>query len=611
MESKRKNRAAEPPAKTARELQKALNALKKCEEEKALILDAASEMFALYDTDLRIQWTNKAAARALNMDKSAMIGRHCYELWHHRSAPCPDCPVLKALETGKPEEGEIVTSDQQVYLLRSYPMFDENNAVSGLIEFGRNITARKQSEKALQTQRDIAQNYLDIAAVAIVAINADGVVTLVNKRGCGLLGYREEEIVGKNWFAHFIPEADRDQISDVFAKLMAGEKDSVEYVEGTVTTKSGEERLLAWHNSLLFDDAGRIIGTLSSGEDITERKRAENELQRLKDQLQAENIYLREEIRMEHGFEEIIGDSDGLRYILFKVRQVAPADTTVLILGETGTGKDLIARAIHNMSPRSERSLVKADCAALPSRLIESELFGHEKGAFTGAGARRIGRFELADGATLFLDEIGELPLETQGKLLRALQDGEFERLGSSRTIRVDVRVIAVTNRDLDAEVRAGRFRQDLYYRLSAYPITTPPLRDRVEDIPLLAQTFLKIYNKKLGKTVDTIPRNVMAALQQYPWPGNVRELKNVIERAVITAQGNALHVDLPRVYKRRRHGIRPLESVERDHIRQALEFSNWRIEGSHGAAKVLGLHPSTLRFRMRKLGIRRPDSPL
>ncbi len=333
-----------------------------------------------------------------------------------------------------------------------------------------------------------------------------------------------------------------------------------------------------------------------------------SEIQRLKDQLQAENIYLREEIKLEHNIDNIIGQNERLKNVLFQVEQVASTDTTVLILGETGTGKELIAHAIHNASPRKGRPLVKVSCATLPAHLIENELFGHEKGAFTGAHIKQMGRFELANGTTIFLDEIGELPVELQTKLLRVIQDGEFERLGNPRRIRVDVRVIAATNRDLEAEMRAGRFRQDLYYRLSVYPLALPSLRERSDDIPSLVQSLVQKFSKKLGKRIEIIPQTTMHALQHYAWPGNVRELENVIERAVITTQEKTLRVTLPKILPLAVDTNKTLEEIERDYILQILEKTHWKINGEHGAALILDLHPNTLRFRMRKLGLKRPS---
>ena len=282
-----------------------------------------------------------------------------------------------------------------------------------------------------------------------------------------------------------------------------------------------------------------------------------------------------------------------------------------MILGETGTGKELIARAIHNLSPRTNRPLVKVNCAALPANLIESELFGHEKGAFTGATARKPGRFELADGGTIFLDEIGDLPLELQVKLLRVLQDGEFERIGGTQSLHVDVRVIAATNRDLEKSIEEKHFREDLYYRLNVFPLSLPPLRARSEDIAIIMRHFLDKYSKKMGKEIDTIPQKAMAALQAYDWPGNVRELENIIERALILSRGTTLRLD--DAFSNRRNTSPPttpsgtLKNVERHHILQVLEQTHWRIEGQRGAAIRLGLNPSTLRSRMRKLSIEKP----
>jgi transcriptional regulator with GAF, ATPase, and Fis domain len=285
-------------------------------------------------------------------------------------------------------------------------------------------------------------------------------------------------------------------------------------------------------------------------------------------------------------------------------------NTTVLILGETGTGKDLIAAAIHDMSPRRDRPLITVNCAALPSNLIESELFGREKGAFTGADTRQVGRFEIANGSTLCLDEIGELPLEVQAKLLRVIQHNEFERLGSSQTIKVDVRIVATTNRNLEEEVRKGRFRQDLYYRLNVFPITVPPLRQRKEDIPLLVQAFIERYSRKLGKQITSIQKETLKALQDYPWPGNVRELESIIERASILCSGPVLQLtdELEISSLPLSSTVRTLEETERNQIFKTLSETRWRIEGKDGAAAILGLHPSTLRARMHKLGIVRPE---
>ena len=399
----------------------------------------------------------------------------------------------------------------------------------------------------------------------------------------------------------FLPDELRDQISHIFK---SGTSEEVEVICG--------EQIF----SILFSpiaDAGYVNVYAS---DITERKHAEealrkalNEIEQLKNRLQAENIYLQEEIKIQHNFEEIIGAGAALKKSLRKVEQVASTDSTVLILGETGTGKELLARAVHNLSDRRDRPLVKVNCAALPANLIESELFGHEKGAFTGAVARKIGRFELADGGTIFLDEIGDLSLELQSKLLRVLQEGEFERVGNPQTTKVDVRIISATNRDLEKAIEDGSFREDLYYRLNVFPIQSPPLRERKEDIPILARHFIKKFAIRTGKKIETVPQKVMDALQGYHWPGNVRELEKIIERAVIISTGKQLKLEdwlKKTVVSSKASHVSTLEELEREHILEVLELARWRVSGESGAAKVLGLKPTTLEARMKKLSIQR-----
>ena len=360
------------------------------------------------------------------------------------------------------------------------------------------------------------------------------------------------------------------------------------------------------------DEVNFLIQVANQIAVAVENALAYGEIRSLKDKLAEERVYLRDEVRTERNFEEVVGKSTVLRRVLRNVETVAPTDSTVLIYGETGTGKELIARAIHNLSPRRSKAFVKLNCAAIPTGLLESELFGHEKGAFTGAIAQRIGRFELADGGTIFLDEVGEIPLDLQTKLLRVLQEREFERLGSGRTLRTDARLIAATNRDLAALVEEKRFRADLFYRLNVFPVHMPPLHERPEDIPLLVRHFVEHYARRMKRAIETIPSETMEVLTRYRWPGNVRELQNLMERAVILSPGPVLHVPLGDLDVRATGGqprgpAQTLEEAERAHIVATPSDTNWVVAGARGAAVRLGMNRSTLQFRMKKLGIMRP----
>ncbi len=367
-------------------------------------------------------------------------------------------------------------------------------------------------------------------------------------------------------------------------------------------------------------DLNKTIKTLTL--EVENRKKVElelrnthSEIQQLKSQIEADCTYLGEEIQLMHDHSHIIGESEVMKYIFFSLEQIAPTDTTVLILGESGTGKELIARAIHHAGNRNDRPLIKVDCAAMSANLIESELFGHEKGAFTNAMEKRIGRFELANNATIFLDEIGELPIELQQKLLRVLQDGEFERLGSSHMRHTNVRIIAATNRNLEEDVKQGRFRQDLWYRLNVFPLSVPPLRERMDDIPLLVNFIINKVKMRIGSNVKVIPTQVMTELMTYSWPGNVRELENVIERAVIVSSGKTLNLNTPLKASEPAYStlddspMKSLSEMEKDHILSALQKAHWNIAGKGGAAEMLGLNSSTLRGRMRKHKISRPPA--
>ena len=385
--------------------------------------------------------------------------------------------------------------------------------------------------------------------------------------------------------------------------------------EGSFTTEyqaSAQGRTLRLNlNTLKHNDV--VFGISVFAQDFTSRKKLEEQLkqsleevQKLKDRLQMENVYLREEVKCLYKHTEIVGDSKSIRDVLAHAEKVSATDSTVLLLGETGTGKELIAHAIHEMSTRKDRTPVMVNCASLPPTLIESELFGREKGAYTGSLTKMVGRFELADGSTLFLDEIGDLPLELQSKLLRILEQGEFERLGSSKTIKVNVRLIAATNHDLAKEVNDGRFRKDLFYRLNVFPITVPPLRDRKEDIPSLVWSFVKQFEKSLGKPIESIPQKNMEALMNYHWPGNIRELKNVVEHAMILSSGRMLNIEPPAYMPMEQSGSSALQDIDCKHIIKVLERTNWRLSGQDGAAEILGMKRTTLQSKMKALGIKR-----
>lgn len=365
---------------------------------------------------------------------------------------------------------------------------------------------------------------------------------------------------------------------------------------GTVSTER------AWEEKVV--ERLQLVGEIFVS--ALERRKGVEKINSLLDQLQTENIFLQEEIRANYSFDKIIGKSKSLKYVLHQVGQIAPTTSPVIIMGETGTGKELIANAIHTASNRKDRPLVRVNCATLPSNLIESELFGHEKGAFTGAHQKCIGRFEFANNSTIFLDEIGELPLELQSKLLRVLENGEFERLGNPKTYKVDVRVIVASNRDLEMEVRENRFREDLFYRLNVFPISLPALRERKEDIPLLVRSIIEKISKEMGKRFSKISKHTIKKLQDYSWPGNIRELENIIERAIISSTEPILKIELPPQLNIKNNENCSLEIVEREHILKVLNNTHWKIKGPNGAAEILKLNPSTLRDRMAKLGIKR-----
>lgn len=492
----------------------------------------------------------------------------------------------------------------------------------------RNISRQKQNEQALhQALGEIdkvkrrAELILASAGEGIYGIDINGHTTFANKAASQMVGYTLEEMLGKSQHqlihhSHAQGQHYPAEQCPIYAAFNDGQ---VHHVDKDVFwRKDGSSFPVEYTSTPMHNEAGELIGAVVVFKDISERKRAEqaleqalNEVQLLKEKLEQENEYLQQEIKRAKNFEEIISQNKGFKKVFTQIEQVAPTDASVLILGESGTGKELIARAVHNLSYRQDRALVKINCAVLPANLIESELFGHEKGAFTGAIAQKIGRFELADGGTIFLDEVGEIPIELQAKLLRVLQEGEFERLGSNKTLKVNVRIIAATNRDLLQEIEQGKFREDLYYRLNVFPIHVPALRERADDIPFLVDHFMKKFATKFGKKVNSVSKKGMNELMTYQWPGNIRELENVIERAVILSPSTKLELSnaLPKSNTKnlRNNKFSSLEEYERAYILKVLKHCHWRISGDKGAAKILGLKRTTLDARIKKLGIEKP----
>ena len=479
-----------------------------------------------------------------------------------------------------------------------------------VIGVNQDITESKNSEKKLKEGEARIRLFTQNVPDFLLQIDKSGKINYINKT---LEGLTQNDVIGSSVYS-WIPEEFSEQFKDKVKKVFSsGGNEIMEYPGNGL---KGEP---IWFESKIgpLEKSGIITQVIIVSRDITERKIAElalktalNENIELKQQIEAENIYLKEELKLEGSFSEMVGSSKSLKKVLKQVEQVAKTGSTVLILGETGTGKELIARAIHNASDRKDKPMVKVNCSALPADLIESELFGHEKGAFTGALNRKIGRFELANGGTIFLDEIGDLPIELQTRLLRVLQESEFERLGGEKTIKVNVRVITATNRDLANQVLENKFRQDLYYRLNVFPIKCPPLRNRIDDISDLVHHFVNKYNPKVNNKIKTVNQKTIERLMQYNWPGNIRELEHVIERAIIMNQGDQLRLgswfidnSIDSIVS---DDLRTLETVERDYIIKVLETTNWKIRGKNGAAEILGMQPTTLESRIKKRGIKR-----
>jgi formate hydrogenlyase transcriptional activator len=488
------------------------------------------------------------------------------------------------------------------FLIRVEPLRDETGQIIRWYGTNTDIEALKQTEQRLREDERELRSIVDAIPQAIVVQDPAGTPLYANRATLDYSGLAMEDVAKPGFRECIFHPDDIERLTEY--RRSALDQGLPFQLEQRALRKDGQYRWFLIHYNPFRDEKGRLVRWYATGTDINDRKTNE-------ERTRNENIALREEFDHSLMFEEIVGSSQSLRKVLKAVDKVAATDSTVLILGETGTGKELIARAIHKRSPRSSRAFIRVNCAAIPTELIASELFGHEKGAFTGALERRIGRFEAADGGTLFLDEIGDLPAETQVTLLRVLQEREFERIGSTKPVRVDVRVLAATNRDLAADVDEGDFRRDLYYRLNVFPVKVPPLRERIGDIPLLAEYLVERYAKKAGKKITTIDRSTFEMLQNYDWPGNVRELQNVIERAVILCETPVLYVD--ETWFRREALSRAgqpipftaaFNSSEREMIERALSGSAGRVGGPKGAAAKLGLPRQTLESKIKVLGI-------
>ena len=614
------------------------------------LYDNAPDMFVSVDAKTgKILDCNQTLANALGYTREEIIGRPIFDMYTPDSAEHAKTNVFPAfVKTGtiKGEELQLQRKDGSKIdvSLNVSAVRDEQGGILYSRSVWRDITKRKEVEEALkEAQADLEKKVSERTAQLSETVdklrdaelryrtvadftydweywrNLDGTLQYISPSCERISGYTPQQFIDNpSLFREIIIPEDQDLWDKHYHNSLKEQKQRE--IQFRIRRSDGSIRWIEHACQPVTSDQGEFSGFRVSNRNITKRKEGEIKLQNsysemaeMKAQIEADRIYLGEEIKLEHDHENIVGNSDVLKYVLFRAEQVAVTETSVLILGETGTGKGLIARAIHNASLRKERPLIKVDCASLPANLIESELFGHEKGAFTGAVETRVGRFELANGATLFLDEIGELPLDLQSKFLRVLQDGEFERLGSSETLRTDVRVISATNRNLEEDIRKKHFRMDLWYRLNVFTISIPPLRERSEDIDLLVKYMIKNLERKFGKRIRSIPTNVLAKLQKFSWPGNVRELENVIERAVINTQGDVLQLEDPlnphrsEVAESPDLPIKSLEEMEREHILLVLRKTNWRIHGKDGAAALLNINPSTLRGRMRKQGIHRP----
>jgi formate hydrogenlyase transcriptional activator len=581
----------------------------KLAREQAALLELAHDSIIVRDLENRITFWSRGAEEQYGWKRAEALGKLAHTLLETQFPQSVES-VDETLRRDHYWEGEVIhkakNGERIVVASRRVLQLDAEGQPAAIFEINNDVTAWKKAEEALRQSEQRLRSLFEFSPDAIVVTGRDGKIADANAQLEKFFGYRRSELTGlpievlipeRFRAAHPKHRADyaaqpRVRAMGAGLELYGRRKDGSEFpVDIMLGPMEGA-------------DGALVLGVIR---DLTQKKKDEEAL-RLSQQ---QNLYLEEELQIGHQFDEIVGESPGLKRVLKQVEDVASTDATVLILGETGTGKELIARAIHQLSPRRDHAFVKLNCSAIPSGLLESELFGHEKGAFTGAIAKKIGRLELAHQGTFFLDEVGDLPPELQPKILRALQEKEFERVGGTRTIPVNVRLVAATNRDLANMVVAGQFRSDLYYRLKVFPVTLPPLRERREDIPLLVGYFLSNHSKRMGKRIETIPPETMQALVNWRWPGNIRELENFIERSVILSSGATLRSPLAELQAAEESAGSTdanLESAERDHILRVLRECKGMIGGKGGAAERLGLKRTTLNSMIKKLGIQRRD---
>jgi formate hydrogenlyase transcriptional activator len=644
-------------------------ALRQSEERLSVAADSADVGLWVLDWRTRVLWASEKARLIFGYSADQVISMERFEASVHRDDwQLVQGSIERSLHTGEPVNVEyrIRFGDGHTRWIasRGRPHFTPTGEPDRVMGVSVDITERKIAEQALEGRLRFERLLAETSSrfVSVPTDRIDGEINDAQRRICELLGIDRftlwqvcEGEPGTLLLTHLhqppgsLSPPERMNLKDfwpwILQKVLGGETVTISKMTdlppetgrdresfGLYGTKSGvyvplsvgegpvfgllafavmrEERI--WPETVVrgFQLVAQVFANALARKRADEQiKKHVGEIEELKQRLERENIYLQEEVRLLFEHADIVGQSAAMKKVLSLAEQVAQTDSTVLLLGETGTGKELLARAIHRMSSRKDRPLVTVNCASLPPTLIESELFGREKGAYTGAMTKMIGRFEIADGSTLFLDEIGELPLDLQSKLLRVLEEGNFERLGSTKPLHVNVRIIAATNREIEQEVKDGKFRRDLFYRLNVFPIVIPPLRERPEDIPLLVGAVIKEFQKRMGKEIESIPKRTMQALKSYSWPGNVRELRNLIEHAMILSKGKTLDVNVPRRASSETDAIGKLEDMERRHIAAALNKTAWRVSGNRGAAEVLGLKGSTLRSKMKKLGIRRPTS--